>query len=218
MRRTVAVLTGCSSPSSPRRAVGTGVSPGSRRPRRLRGPSSAPPPATTGSPWRTAGPTAGTCCGTTDDVGFLKDLTAHLVRTWRADPDRVYLIGISNGGDMSFRAAVEGERLFAAIGVVSGGYSGPRDVRAPATGLGDHLHRRAGPLRRRLHRGRTDLAATAALHAGDRRTAGGRATGHPHRAGQRRSSIRVLPRVFGLTRSRSRNSATPSSYERRSCS
>ncbi|MGC5330800.1 alpha/beta hydrolase family esterase [Micromonospora sp. DT62] len=71
------------------------------------------------------------CCGTTDDVGFLKDLTAHLVRTWRADPDRVYLTGISNGGDMSFRAAVEGEGLFAAIGVVSGGYSGPRT--APET-------------------------------------------------------------------------------------
>ena len=29
--------------------------------------------------------------------------------------------------------------------------------------------------------------------------------------GQSRRSIRVLPRVFGLTRSRSRNSATPSS-------
>jgi hypothetical protein len=33
---------------------------------------------------------------------------------------------------------------------------------------------------------------------------------------QRWTSIRVLPRVFGFTRSRSRNSATPSSYERRS--
>ncbi|MFG2009713.1 alpha/beta hydrolase family esterase [Micromonospora sp. NPDC048868] len=76
------------------------------------------------------------CCGTTDDVGFLKDLTAHLVRTWRADPDRVYLLR-----------------------------------RPPAPELS-----------------------------------------------QRRSSIRVLPRVFGLTRSRSRNSATPSSYERSSCS
>lgn len=29
-------------------------------------------------------------------------------------------------------------------------------------------------------------------------------------------SIRVLPSVFGFTRSRSRNSATPSSYERNS--
>jgi hypothetical protein len=33
---------------------------------------------------------------------------------------------------------------------------------------------------------------------------------------QRTRSIRVLPRVLGLTRSRSRNSATPSSYERNS--
>ena len=35
---------------------------------------------------------------------------------------------------------------------------------------------------------------------------------------QRCSSIRELPSVFGFTRSRSRNSATPSSYERRSSS
>ncbi|RKN43594.1 polyhydroxybutyrate depolymerase [Micromonospora endolithica] len=66
------------------------------------------------------------CCGTGDDVGFLRALTEHLVKTWRADPDRVYLTGISNGGDMSFRAAVEADGLFAAVGVVSGGYSGPR--------------------------------------------------------------------------------------------
>ncbi|MET8836425.1 PHB depolymerase family esterase [Micromonospora sp. NPDC004540] len=65
------------------------------------------------------------CCGDADDVGFLSALTAHLVDTWRADPDRVYLTGISNGGDLSFRLAVEATGLFAAIGVVSGGYSGP---------------------------------------------------------------------------------------------
>ncbi|MFJ6165097.1 alpha/beta hydrolase family esterase [Micromonospora orduensis] len=64
------------------------------------------------------------CCGTQDDVGFLNALTDHLVRTWRADPNRVFLTGISNGGDMSFRAAVEGAGRYAAIGVVSGGYSG----------------------------------------------------------------------------------------------
>lgn len=69
------------------------------------------------------------CCGSTDDVGFLTALTGHLVDTWRADPDRVFLTGISNGGDMSFRAAVEATGLFAAIGVVSGGYSGPRTER-----------------------------------------------------------------------------------------
>ncbi|WP_233562856.1 alpha/beta hydrolase family esterase [Micromonospora musae] len=64
------------------------------------------------------------CCGTADDVGFLTALTEHLVSSWGADADRVYLTGISNGGDMSFRAAVEAAGVFAAIGVVSGGYSG----------------------------------------------------------------------------------------------
>lgn len=64
------------------------------------------------------------CCGKQDDVGFLKALTEHLIQTWRADPDRVYLTGISNGGDMSFRMAVEATGMFAAIGVVSGGFGG----------------------------------------------------------------------------------------------
>ncbi|MEU4550906.1 alpha/beta hydrolase family esterase [Micromonospora violae] len=64
------------------------------------------------------------CCGSADDVGFLDALTDHLVRTWNADPRRVFLTGISNGGDLSFRAAVESTGRFAAIGVVSGGYIG----------------------------------------------------------------------------------------------
>ncbi|MEU7608679.1 polyhydroxybutyrate depolymerase [Micromonospora sp. NPDC049204] len=64
------------------------------------------------------------CCGNADDVGFLSALTDHLVQTWHADANRVYLTGISNGGDMSFRAAVESTGKFAAIGAVSGGYSG----------------------------------------------------------------------------------------------
>jgi len=66
------------------------------------------------------------CCGSADDVAFLRALAQHLVTAGRVDPDRVYLAGISNGGDMSFRAAVEATGLFAAIGVVSGGYIGPR--------------------------------------------------------------------------------------------
>jgi len=66
------------------------------------------------------------CCGTADDVGFLTALTAHLVTDWRVDPDRVYLTGISNGADMSFRAAVEASGVFAAIAPVSGGFVGPK--------------------------------------------------------------------------------------------
>jgi polyhydroxybutyrate depolymerase len=64
------------------------------------------------------------CCGAEDDVAFLKALTDHLITARRVDADRVYLAGISNGGDMSFRAAVEAAGVFAAIGVVSGGLSG----------------------------------------------------------------------------------------------
>jgi len=66
------------------------------------------------------------CCGSSDDVGFLRALVAHLVEAWSVDPDRVYLTGISNGGDMSLRAAVEATGVFAAIGVVSAGFGGPR--------------------------------------------------------------------------------------------
>ncbi|MEU4424506.1 PHB depolymerase family esterase [Actinoplanes sp. NPDC024001] len=66
------------------------------------------------------------CCGAEDDVAFLKALTDRLIADWRVDPARVYATGISNGGDMSFRAAVEATGVFAAIGVVSGGLGGPR--------------------------------------------------------------------------------------------
>jgi poly(3-hydroxybutyrate) depolymerase len=66
------------------------------------------------------------CCGAEDDVAFLKALTARLISDWRVDADRVYATGISNGADMSFRAAIEATGVFAAIGAVSGGYGGPK--------------------------------------------------------------------------------------------
>ncbi|MEW1928863.1 PHB depolymerase family esterase [Streptomyces sp. NPDC088360] len=65
------------------------------------------------------------CCGTEDDVGFIRTMTKRLTGTWNADPDRVYATGISNGGDMSFKLAVELPDTFAAIAPVSGGYLGP---------------------------------------------------------------------------------------------
>lgn len=64
------------------------------------------------------------CCGTQDDVGFVKALVEQVRARWNADPSRVYAAGISNGGDMSFRLAVEASETFAAIGVVSGGFIG----------------------------------------------------------------------------------------------
>ncbi|MFI6942672.1 alpha/beta hydrolase family esterase [Streptomyces sp. NPDC050418] len=64
------------------------------------------------------------CCGSEDDVGFLKTMTESLVDTWGADPQRIYATGISNGGDMAFKLAVELSDTIAAIAPVSGGYSG----------------------------------------------------------------------------------------------
>src|SRR5688572_6199913 len=70
------------------------------------------------------------CCGAEDDIAFLKALTERLIADWRVDPDRVYATGISNGADLSYRAAVEATGVFAAIGAVSGGLGGPRAAAA----------------------------------------------------------------------------------------
>ncbi|MFH8610092.1 alpha/beta hydrolase family esterase [Streptomyces sp. NPDC018029] len=64
------------------------------------------------------------CCGSEDDVGFIRTMTKRLTGTWNADPDRVYATGISNGGDMAYKLAVELPDTFAAIAPVSGGYLG----------------------------------------------------------------------------------------------
>ncbi|MFG3645172.1 alpha/beta hydrolase family esterase [Micromonospora sp. NPDC047762] len=198
------------------------------------------------------------CCGSEDDVGFLNALTDHLVQTWHADPNRVFLTGISNGGDMSFRAAVESTGTFAAIGVVSGGYSGnlttadsyvpkspvsvitfiggqdryastfqPEGVRGAgcdAHGGGLRGRQRGQRLHDRRHGSQlagSDIGPTRRILRGvvrHRPDVGVLRRPPPQSLTYRRSSIRVLPSVFGLTRSRSRNSATPSSYERSNCS
>jgi polyhydroxybutyrate depolymerase len=66
------------------------------------------------------------CCGVQDDVGFVKAVAGLLASRWHADPARVFLAGVSNGADLSFRAAVEAPGVFAAIGAVSGGFAGGR--------------------------------------------------------------------------------------------
>ncbi|MEV6110886.1 PHB depolymerase family esterase [Streptomyces sp. NPDC051940] len=70
------------------------------------------------------------CCGAEDDVGFLRELVKQFVTVWHADPTRVYATGISNGGDMSFKLAVELSDTFAAVAPVSGGYSGSATAEA----------------------------------------------------------------------------------------
>ena len=54
-----------------------------------------------------------------DDVGFISALIEHLIRTLNVDPNRIYVGGISNGGQFSQRLACELSDRIAAIGVVA---------------------------------------------------------------------------------------------------
>ncbi|GAB7029217.1 PHB depolymerase family esterase [Streptomyces sp. NPDC021749] len=54
------------------------------------------------------------------DVRFTTALIDELVRTERADPKRVYVVGFSNGGSMALRVAAEHPGLLAGAAAVSG--------------------------------------------------------------------------------------------------
>jgi polyhydroxybutyrate depolymerase len=57
---------------------------------------------------------------TVDDVGFIASLIDTAIAQFDADPERVYVYGVSHGGAMAYRTGIElGPRL-AAIGVQSG--------------------------------------------------------------------------------------------------
>jgi polyhydroxybutyrate depolymerase len=53
-----------------------------------------------------------------DDVGFLRQVVRRLVELHVAEPDRVYIAGISNGGMMTLRMLCEASELFAGAGTV----------------------------------------------------------------------------------------------------
>ena len=68
---------------------------------------------------------SGNCCGyaqkkNVDDAGFLAALIEKYVKEGRADPDRVFVAGMSNGAMMAHRLACERADLVAAIGAVAG--------------------------------------------------------------------------------------------------
>lgn len=55
-----------------------------------------------------------------DDVGFAQAVVDQLVQSGRADPHRLYIMGMSNGAMMSYRLALELHPAPAAIAAVSG--------------------------------------------------------------------------------------------------
>lgn len=68
---------------------------------------------------------SGACCGYAksrgiDDVGFLREVLAFVLKTYNGDPARVYATGISNGAMMAYRMAVEAPDLIAAVAAVAG--------------------------------------------------------------------------------------------------
>ena len=56
---------------------------------------------------------------TADDVGFAQRVVNGLVQSGRADPRRIYVMGMSNGGMMAYRLALEMHPTPAAIAAVS---------------------------------------------------------------------------------------------------
>lgn len=61
---------------------------------------------------------------TADDVGFIERVVGGLVQAGRADPHRIYVMGMSNGGMMSYRVALEMHPAPAAIAAVSSTMAG----------------------------------------------------------------------------------------------
>lgn len=51
----------------------------------------------------------------TDDTGMIRNLIAHMIREHEADPQRVYVNGVSKGGMMAYRLATELGSMLAAF-------------------------------------------------------------------------------------------------------
>jgi len=54
----------------------------------------------------------------TDDTGMIRGLIEHMIQTHEADPQRVYVIGVSKGGMMAYRLATELGAMLAAFASV----------------------------------------------------------------------------------------------------
>lgn len=81
---------------------------------------------------------AGTCCGdsTADDVSFLLNVVKAVERESAIDKNRVYVVGLSNGGMMALRAICDAPTVFAAAGSVAGPFLESSCGRA----VWEHLH------------------------------------------------------------------------------
>jgi len=70
-----------------------------------------------------------------DDVGFLRALTRQFVIEHGADPEAVFATGISNGGQMALRLALEAPDLVAAVAPVATSMPTARNMDCSLSGL-----------------------------------------------------------------------------------
>jgi len=66
-----------------------------------------------------------------DDVGFFKKLFDYTLEELKGDPSRLYVTGLSNGGTMSYRLAVELTDRIAAIAAIISNLPGPTAAQTP---------------------------------------------------------------------------------------
>ena len=71
-----------------------------------------------------------------DDVGFLASLVDKLAEGIGIDPARVFAIGISRGGQMAFRLAIEAPSRFRAVAAVSANVPTPENFKCEPAGQG----------------------------------------------------------------------------------
>lgn len=93
---------------------------------------------------------SGKCCGyaqmhQVDDIGFIRALVNKLVAERLADKDRVYVVGLSNGGMLAYRLAAEAPDLFKAVAVVAGVMDVPAETIKKAMPV-MHVHGTEDPL------------------------------------------------------------------------
>lgn len=77
-----------------------------------------------GAAWNAGAGCASERFGGADDAGYLRALILQLQGDGLADPSRTYLCGLSNGGRMAYRMALEASDLLAAVAVVGGAWNG----------------------------------------------------------------------------------------------
>lgn len=78
------------------------------------------PPQDSATTWN-----AGACCGRAkekkvDDVGFMKEMVQAVKKQVQVDPQKVFIVGMSNGAMMAYRLACEASDVFKGIAAVAG--------------------------------------------------------------------------------------------------